>query len=156
LFAATLAGLFLLGWRQSWAAAVALVMLCLPQVIYIYGYANSDAWGLTCALALMTYGLGVQRPLTSWRRALLLGGLCALVMLSKLTMWVAIPFALTAATWRLWRERALNWPAAGRAALGAALAGLMLAPTLVIYPLSQGGTPALTPELGLRTQMRQV
>lgn len=43
LLAVTLGFLFAVGLQHVWAAAIGPGMLCLPQLIYVYSYANSDA-----------------------------------------------------------------------------------------------------------------
>ena len=144
LLSATLAFLFVAGLRHAWAAAIGVGMLCLPQVIYVYSYANSDAWALSCSLLLLVYALAQRRPLSSLPKALLLGLLTGLVLLSKLTVWIAIPLAAAVIGYRMWRDwRAADKPKArpyllnAAAALAACL--LVSAPILIVYPLSQGG-----------------
>jgi hypothetical protein len=144
LFALTLGLLFAVGARHAWAAAIGLVMLCLPQVIYLYAYANTDAWALSCALCLITFALAERHPLASLPKALLLGLLTGLVLLSKASVWVALPFAYILIAYRIVldpgrtsghrsRTQWLN----GAAVVAAAL--LAIAPYRIGYPLSQGG-----------------
>src|SRR5205085_4609792 len=72
LFLLTLGILFAVGARHAWAAAMGMLLLCLPQAIYLYSYANSDAWALSFALFLLVFALAERHPLASaWKAALL-------------------------------------------------------------------------------------
>jgi hypothetical protein len=153
LFLVTLGVLFGVGLRQAWAAAIGLVLLCLPQVIYVYAYANSDAWALSFALFLIVFALAERRPLASFSKAALLGLLTGVVLLSKQTVWPAIPFAYlligynAAQDWRSAQgeRRSIFW---GWAAILLATTILVIAPMRIWYPLSQGG--------GLGAQLAQM
>lgn len=144
LFLVTLALLFGVGVRHAWAAAIGMVLLCLPQVIYLYAYANSDGWALSFALFLLVFALAERHPLASFSKAVLLGLLTGIVLLSKSSVWAALPFAYTLIGYRVvqdWRGADGGRPQAvwrhGAAVLVTAL--LVIAPMRILYPLSQGG-----------------
>lgn len=52
--------------RPPSVLALGLTLLCLPQVLYVYSYANSDAWGLSLSLALLGLALTQRRLLDSY------------------------------------------------------------------------------------------
>jgi hypothetical protein len=144
LFLITLGLLFGVGVRHAWAAAIGMVLLCLPQVIYLYAYANSDAWALSFALFLLVFALAERHPLASLSKAVLLGLLTGIVLLSKQSVWAAIPFAYTLIAYRVvqdWRGAGGARPQAvwrhGAAVLATAM--LVIAPIRIWYPLSLGG-----------------
>lgn len=142
LLAATLSVLIYCGRRHWWPLSVAAVVFCAPQVIYVYSYANSDAWGLSMSLFLFTFAVTTRRPFAAPQSALLLGLLTALVILSKQPYWVTLPFSylwiVAHSDWLGYRE----WPAAVRRstarhlALWAATILIVVAPLKVVYPLS--------------------
>src|SRR2546421_878687 len=41
--------------RSEWLnlPLLGVLLICIPQVIYIYSYANSDAWGVSCSVILL-------------------------------------------------------------------------------------------------------
>jgi hypothetical protein len=142
LFLLTLGILFAVGARHAWAAAIGMLMLCLPQVIYLYAYANSDAWALSFALFLLVFALAEERPLGSAWKAALLGLLAGVVLLSKSTVWIALPLAGALIGYPLvrdWRQSGSRPPALWRhAAIVAVTTLLLLAPIRIVYPLAQG------------------
>ena len=60
------------GRRHPWPLPVAALILCLPRVIYVYSYANSDAWGISMSLFLFTFAVVIRRPLAAPGSTLLL------------------------------------------------------------------------------------
>jgi hypothetical protein len=147
LFVVTLAIVFTVGARHQIAAAVGIVLLTVPQVTYLYSYANSDAWGLSMSVFLGVFALTQTDPLSSRREAILLALLTAGVLLAKEPFWVTLVFAYGLLGWRLIARRRAEdrLPARALAANGAAFLlglGLLLAPYRIVYPLSQGGNLA--------------
>jgi hypothetical protein len=68
LLAVTLAALLFTRCRWCNLRHLALVLLCIPQVIYIYAYANSDAWGLTWSVLLFVQTANLMdHPPITWR-----------------------------------------------------------------------------------------
>ncbi|MEP7356154.1 MAG: DUF2142 domain-containing protein [Anaerolineales bacterium] len=144
LFIFTLGIVFIVGAWHAWAAAIGMALLCLPQVVYLYAYANSDAWALSVAIFLIVFALAEPQPLGSWSKAVLLGALTGTVLVSKSSVWAALPLAYALIAFRLVQGRrnagrpspkALAWHCA--AVLATAL--LFIAPLRIVYPLSQGG-----------------
>lgn len=142
LWVVTLTTLLVLGRRHTVIRALALLLCSLPQVVYLYSYANSDAWAVTTASLLFAYAW-TQRahPFGSPRDAILFGTLTGLLLLSKQTLWVSLPFSL--AVWLLRSDfpplRTLQ--GIGTIARGLAIAALMalviVLPLHVIYPATQ-------------------
>lgn len=142
LLAVTLAVLLYCGRRHLWPLLLAAIISCVPQVIYVYSYANSDAWGLSMSIFLFTFAVTKRRPLAAPAPALVLGVLTGLVILSKQPFWVTLPFSyLWIAAGSGW-ERLKQWTAAERrtAARNALLlivtVLVVVAPLKLIYPLS--------------------
>ena len=140
----TLVILFGVGVKHAWAAAIGMALVCLPQVVYIYGYANSDGWALSFAIFLLVFAMAERHPLRSLRTGALLGLLTGIVLLSKQSVWPALPFAYALVGYRAvqdWRAAKAAWlRAPGRpGALAAAVALIVIMPMRVWYPLSQGG-----------------
>jgi hypothetical protein len=139
LLAATLAALIVAAQRNTLAAILGLTMLAMPQVIYLYAYLNSDAWGLSAVICTFLFLLTRADLLARRRDGLWLGLLLATVALSKEPFWLGLPFLLVLAAYRAWPQLA---GAKRRTALEAlALAALLVlalaAPLKIIYPLSQ-------------------
>lgn len=71
-------------WFPPWVLAV--TVLAIPQCVYIYGYANSDGWGLSACLLLFVASaqLAERRPdQWTWRRVMVWAGLVVCLLLSK-------------------------------------------------------------------------
>ncbi|MDW8325045.1 MAG: hypothetical protein RMK99_00640, partial [Anaerolineales bacterium] len=121
-------------------AGLALLLISIPQVIYVYSYSNSDAWSLTVSGALFYFVL--QNPVFPLRlsHALAFGSLSALVILAKESFWTILLVASLLLLWKLLPHRhelvrrttilwLLTW-------VNSTL--LLIAPLKIIYPLSQG------------------
>ena len=141
----TLSLLFSVGRRHNWATWIGILMLCTPQVIYIYSYANSDAWGLSSAVFLFMFAITQRKLLTSYRKLLALGGLTGLLLLSKEPFWISLLFSYSLIIWhcmedygrRLWSQGRL--PSLKAVALVAIVAVALIAPWRIAYPLTQRG-----------------
>lgn len=84
LYLVTVGSLLAIRHSPPWPARIALLMLCVPQVAYLYAYANSDAWGLSLGIWLFVFVLAQRRRLlSSWLRLQALGLLVGLVLLAK-------------------------------------------------------------------------
>jgi hypothetical protein len=132
-------------WCDLWL--LALVMIAIPQVIYVYAYANSDAWGTSCAVLLLAQAaVLIDSPPLSWRwlRLALLMLNVLFLILSKVgfVLGILMPAILIARTLFLHR-RALPWRwIAGRIAL----------PLLAVALLASLYDPELSPH---RRQWKQ-
>lgn len=141
LFLVTVLGMMYAAWRQPQLIGLVGLLLALPQLAYMYGYANSDAWGMTWSMGLFAYAVTANR-LRTWANALIFGGVLGLVLLSKLPFWLGLPFTLLAVSWQVWHDpvplprRIL----ARNLGLVLAVALLLNAPLKLFYPLSQGIT----------------
>jgi len=90
----TLLFLFLSGRKHVLVAIVGLTLLCIPQVLYIYSYANSDAWGLSVSIFLSIFLLATPIPIGSSRYGVALGVLIGVLLLSKATFWLSLSWAI--------------------------------------------------------------
>lgn len=111
--------------------AVGAFMAGVPQLIYLFGYANSDAWAILVSTLLLLSALRCLEG--GWRLDWpLLGTISALVLMAKANAWFVVPVAWTLA-WIGWRA-GLGRPwlrLAGAAILAAGLAApVLLAPRL--------------------------
>ena len=139
LLAGTLTYLFTARRRLFSPALLGIVMVCIPQVIYVYSYANSDAWAFTMTLVLFVYALSqAEKPPWTAREYAWLGLLLGLVLAAKPSFWPVLPFVLV--------PLGKPWLAGLRAQTPRLLTGslLMIAglflvagPLRVIYPLTQ-------------------
>jgi hypothetical protein len=102
-----------------------------PQLLYLFGYANSDAWAILVSTLVLLSALHCLEG--RWRVDwLLVGALSALVLMAKTNAWLVLPVAW-AMFWMGWRTglgRA-SLRLAGAAVLSAGLAApMLLAPRL--------------------------
>jgi hypothetical protein len=115
------------------AGAIAVVIASLPQVLYVFGYANSDAWAVFLSILLFAQTLRLADAAAPWPlpEMALLGGLTGLLLASKdnFLLALALPAVLLAP----------RIAAAGRRGLVLffLLAALIPAPYKIVYPLTQ-------------------
>jgi hypothetical protein len=144
LYLFTLLILMAVGRKHPWPFLIAILLLSMPQVSYIYSYVNSDAWGLSMSVFLFSFVLvRRKRLLNSWPDLLVLSVLTTLVILSKKTFWLAIPYAYLLFGLGLiedWKVRSANLIKVSlfRLLFLFLLTLLWITPLKVIYPLSQG------------------
>ncbi len=144
LYLITVVILFRVARQHGWSLAIALVMLSIPQVVYIYSYANDDASGVSLSIFLFLFAL--TRPsgfLFSRRDALILGLLTGLVLLSKQVYWFVLPLVALALGWKVWEDPATRRSLReGRVWMNAVLLFatvlVVVAPLKIIYPWTQG------------------
>lgn len=146
LYGLTLACLFFIPTGTSWPALAGFIFVCVPQVNYIYAYANSDAWSLSVVALFFLWVLAQQEQpfwLWSWSQVSALGILTALVFLTKQPYWLSLAFLYPLiAGPLLLNPKAI--PPRLTAALIPKLAflifiiALIAGPLQIIYPLSQG------------------
>jgi hypothetical protein len=144
LYLITLAVLFWTGRKHAWALLVGLLLVAVPQVTYVYAYANSDAWGLSMGIFLFVFVLARgEKLLGSWPDVAALAGLTGLVLLSKETGWLSLPFSYLLLGWFLYEALKERHPfparrIAGGLALLLALVFAIVTPSVILYPLTQG------------------
>jgi hypothetical protein len=133
-----------LGRKHPWPFVIALLLLCIPQVSYLYSYVNSDAWGLSMSLFLFGF-VTVRRKtlLASWPNLVILSILTALVILSKKTFWLSIPPAYLLLGLDILENQEGNRIGMlkkyfFRFTFLFSLILILVAPLKIIYPLSQG------------------
>lgn len=122
---------------------IGFTFLLIPQVYYIFSYANSDAWGIVISvlLFLLTVIL-LEKPTHSWTlvEKLLLGCLTGLVLLAKSNFLSALilPYSLlTVFAFRELRQSKTKLIILRQFALVGVVALLIILPVKVIYPLTQ-------------------
>lgn len=144
LYLITLVITFSLGKKHSWINTIGLILICLPQVTYVYSYANSDAWGLSFGLFLFYVAVTYPDLLSmSIHRALALGALTGLLLLSKQSFWMSLFFSYAPIAYHaaiaLYQQRMSAFRALTvRAMLVLGIALIVVLPLLVVYPLMQG------------------
>jgi hypothetical protein len=117
-------------------AALACVLAALPQVLYVFGYANSDAFAVAVSVLLFAHALGLMPPAAAgWSpgEALGLGILTGLTLAVKANFAAAVllPYALLLPHLKAGLRR--------RATVAAWLMPILLlpAPLRIVYPLTQ-------------------
>lgn len=114
--------------------AFALVLAAVPQVLYVFGYANSDAWAVFLSVLLFAQALRLAEAAAPWPlgQTALLGVLTGLLLASKdnFLFALALPAVLVA-------PRILAGAGGRGVVLFLLLATLFPAPYKVIYPLTQ-------------------
>jgi len=136
--------MFLKGRRNAWVLACGLILLCIPQILYIYAYANSDAWGLSVSVVFFVFLLTTKTQINSPRYAILLGFFVGLLLLSKETFWLSLPWAGVLVGTQYFQQRRQNVLRLSFKQI-AILGGIfiitvlvIIAPLKLIYPLTQG------------------
>jgi len=145
LFLVTLIAVFFLKTKSVNTSIIGLVFLCIPQVYYVYAYANSDAFGLSLCVFLFLIAIRLaDKPILSWKwsEILLVSALAGLILTSKKSFQFAliVPFALIA--WRglhsIFQEKDVTISWLGVRLLVASLVIVAIAaPMRYIYPLTQ-------------------
>lgn len=146
LFGVTLAVLAAAARRQPLALAMGLLLVSVPQIVYLYAYSNSDAWGLSWVVFGAVFAIRPGPLLGRPRDAALLGLLLAMILLSKEPFWLGLPFLAALALLRPGGVRRPPQVTARSLRAGAAaclLALAIVAPFKLLYPLSQGDYAAL-------------
>lgn len=146
LFAAVLLGLLFVRGRVLDPTPLGLVVLCLPQVHYVFAYANGDGFSIACATALLLLSIRLaDRPLEKWNPL----SIAALALTAGLVVTSKLPYlaALVLPGWlllmrlapALWRRRGsrIRW-LAPRLAVLACVIVVVAAPLQVIWPSTQG------------------
>jgi len=148
LFLFTLSTLFWVGLRHKWAFVFGIALLCIPQLIYVYSYANTDAWGISFSIFLIIFVLIEPRPFSSWKKTILLSLLVGAVFLSKQSYWLSIVLPGFLIGYRLFQpihlEKGINDRISVRWMNVVVFGGLLLiiiAPMYIIFPLSQNINP---------------
>jgi hypothetical protein len=145
LFLLTLISLFYVRCRWIDPKLIGLTFICIPQVHYIYSYANSDAWGLSLSVFLfLLVAIMMDRPLRSWSWGMfiLLGIFTGLVLASKLPYLLSLflPYSLIVS--RVIHEVRRNkfnqvkWMG-NRLIVAGLLAIAVMFPLKIIYPITQ-------------------
>jgi len=145
LFLATLTALFFSRCEFVNPVLLAITFICIPQVHYIYAYANSDAWGLSMSVFLFLLAAAMSEKSMqawSWGEFGTLGALTGLLLVSKKPYLLALvlPYALLARrAIQAVRQGDVSVPQMlAKAIVLGALVVAVAAPLRVIYPLSQG------------------
>lgn len=144
LYLITLSVLFYMGQKHPWPLLIALLMICVPQVTYLFAYANSDAWGLSMSIFLFLFVLRQgDRLFNSWLNMVGLAGLTAMVLLSKETAWLSLPFTYLLVGWIFIEfikdQHSLHFGRlVGLLTVLILTTFLIILPSNIVYPLTQG------------------
>ncbi len=141
LFILTLTILLFVKFQRFELSYIAYVLLVIPQIYYIYSYANSDAWGISIGIFLFVLASKMTEKNSSkwsWFEISLLGILSGFILTSKINylLSVILPFILL--TIRLFKDRItfnmpfLKWIAL-RMIYIVCIAFLIYAPFGIIY-----------------------
>lgn len=126
-------------WFSSWL--LALFLICIPQVIYVYSYANSDAFGVSMSILFFAWAARMLRwPSQQWSFAQIAPFmlLFLLTLLSKIAfeLDIVLPLALLIAD--LFRCRAQF----------KMIVPKLIIPLLVVYVFAAWWNPKLSPYRG--------
>jgi hypothetical protein len=123
----------------AWAAAVA--MCCPPFFLTSLEFRPDDLWTMFWMLALAIFSGGAFRPRRAFFGGLALGLAFCVSMKSTLMLAAVLLAALVVAIWH-WQRRVPGERLPSLAGAGAALAGLLLPPALVVlFFVAQGAGP---------------
>lgn len=147
LFPLTLVGLFFASSKCIDPTIIGITFLCIPQVHYIYAYANSDAWGLSASVFLFLLALNMSdKPAKtwSWWKLGLLAVLTGLIILSPKEYLFSLFLPYSLLSMRIFQAVKRNnlspspirWLGIRLAALGM-LVVAATAPLKVVYPMTQ-------------------
>ena len=143
LYAITLLIVFKAGRKHTWAIIIGLSLIVIPQITYIYSYANSDAWGLSFSVFLFLFAIMHPRALLETSRdSVILGILTGFVLLTKKPYWLILPFAYIPLGWSIIQElkrKNTSWKYRGVRNLANILiiTFVIITPLRIIYPLTQ-------------------
>jgi hypothetical protein len=147
LFLITLAGLFFVPSKCIDPTIIGITFLCIPQVCYIYSYANSDAWGLSASVFLFLLALNMtDKPAKtwSWWKLGLLSVLTGLIILSPKEYLFSLVLPYSLLSMRVFQAVKRNnlslspirWLGIRLAVLGLLVVAIT-APLKVVYPMTQ-------------------
>lgn len=139
LYAATLFVLAVAARRSPLALTLGLLLVATPQLVYVYSYVNSDAWGVSWVVFAALFATRAAPPLSRRGDGLFLGLLLSMLFLSKEPFWLAIPFLGALALFWPRSDGAFAWRrAVAKSAVAVIVVVLALLPWRVLFPLSQG------------------
>jgi hypothetical protein len=145
LFLVTLTALFFVKSKSINPALIGLTFLIIPQVYYVYSYANSDAWGISMGVFLFLLVIKMFEKTVSewsWFEIGLLGFLTGLLILSKLPFLISLLLPYSLITVRLFQELIqkkihFSW-LFYRFIVWGSIIVFMTTPLKIIYPNTQG------------------
>jgi len=125
-----------------------------PQGIYIYAYANSDAWGISWGIFLLAFALRLHdKGAVHWRwgDGLLAGGMTGILLAAKANYVASLvlPYALLVSALVQARRRQAPGRRQALRVAAALLAGIVVvaAPYKLVYPMTQGDFQAKIVEM---------
>jgi len=143
LLVGTLMALFFITVRWFPPMLIGLVFVCVPQIIYLYAYANSDAWGLSVSILLFLWvAKMVDQPPDqwTWRQFVGLGVGVGLIFIAKLPFWFALILPALLLLVHCY-QASLSKPALlkllKQSTITIVIVIIIAAPLQVIYPLTQ-------------------
>jgi len=142
LFALTLLPIFFMKTRTVKPMVIGLVFVCVPQVIYIYSYANSDAFGVSLSVFLFLMAIKLsEKPLETWKwgEIIVTSLITGLIFTSKRSFLLAFPLPLALIAWKslisILKERPVTFSWIGtRLIISALIIFAIAAPLKLIYP----------------------
>jgi hypothetical protein len=142
LFILTLSFLFYHGFKHKIFTILGFTLLSIPQVTYLFAYANSDAWALAISILLFLFvyvqeGTWVKKP----GKFIVVGLMTGVLLASKSSLWVSFSYIYLLVGWDLLQgfRKSQFKPSSFGLNLGLLLvsAFLIAAPSKIIYPLTQ-------------------
>ena len=147
LFLVTLVGLFFASSKCIDPTIIGITFVCIPQVHYIYAYANSDAWGLSMGVFLFLLALNMaDKPVKtwSWWKLSATAVFTGLIILSPKEYLFSLVLPYSLLSMRVFQAVKRNnlspspvrWLGIRLAVLGLLVAAIT-APLKVVYPITQ-------------------
>ena len=142
----TLTTLFFTKTKSNLIPFFGFVFVSIPQICYIYSYANSDAWALSFNIFVFIFAVYLwDKAIGAWsiRDLLILGSLTGLVLVSKANFFIGLLLPYTLIAYRLieyfliQKKRSLpQW--LPKLAAWCLTILVIAAPLQIVYTLSQG------------------
>lgn len=127
---------------------IGFVLLCIPQIIYLYTYVNSDAWALSLSIFLFILVTWLwEQPFEHWSYQSIAGLaiLTGLLLVAKQNFYLSLvlPYSLLGLKLaRAWSQGNLNTKFLRLLLVWGLLILIIAAPLQIIYPISQGNYQA--------------
>ncbi len=144
----TLITLFWIGSKYRMAFVSGVTLICIPQLIYVYSYANADAWGTSFSIFITVFVLIQPQPFSSLKKSIVMALLVGAVLLSKQNYWLSLIVPICIMGYNYFKSLASNiwssfWSSIHWKNLLVFLGVLVIlvAPGYIIYPLSQNIDP---------------
>jgi hypothetical protein len=144
----TLITLFWIGSKYRMAFITGVMLICIPQLVYVYSYANADAWGISFSVLITMYVLVQPQPFSSLKKSIVMALLVGAVLLSKQNYWLSLIVPICNMGYDFFKSlfsnktsnswRSIHWK---NLLVFLGLLVILVTPGYIIYPFSQNIDP---------------